>query len=260
MRIDFLTLFPEMFEPFINTSIIKRAVSKKAVELGVTNIRDYTTDKNNRVDDYPLGGGAGLIMKCQPLVDCIKAVRQDEAKVIYLSPKGKPFTQSEAIRLSKEKHLIFVCGHYEGIDERVLDYVDEQLSLGDFILTGGELASMAMGDAIIRLLDGAISETSLDIESFDNGLLEYPQYTFPRVYDNKEIPLILLCGNHEAVNKWRLKEQLKETRKYRPDLLKGRIYSKLEQKLLKEIEEGIEEPKWYLQALEKGKKFIDKKD
>ena len=259
MRIDFLTLFPEMFKPFLETSIIKRAISKGAVEVGLTNIRDYTTDKNNRVDDYPLGGGAGLIMRCQPILDSLKAVRKENSKVIYLSPKGQPFKQDKAKELAKEEHLIFLCGHYEGIDERVLDYVDEQISIGDYILTGGELPAMVVADSIIRLLDGAISEDSLDIESFDNGLLEYPQYTFPRIYDGKEIPLILLCGNHEAVNKWRLKEQLKMTMKYRPDLLEGREFSKLEKQLLKEIEEGIEKPKWYLEALEKGKKFIENK-
>lgn len=256
MKIDYLTLFPELFKPFLETSIIKRAISKGAVSVNVTNIRDFTLDKNNRVDDYPLGGGAGLIMKCQPILDCLKSVRKENSKVIYLSPKGKTFNQAMARELSKEEHLIFICGHYEGIDERVIEHVDMQISIGDYILTGGELPSMCIGDSIIRLLDGAISEGSLDIESFDNGLLEYPQYTFPRVYDGKEIPLILLCGNHEVVEKYRLKEQLKETMKYRPDLLKNREFNKLEKELLKEIEEGNEEPKWYLDALEKGKKFI----
>ena len=259
MRIDILTLFPEMFEKFLDTSIIKRAISKETVEVHLTNIRDYTTDKNNRVDDYPLGGGAGLIMRCQPILDSLKTVKKENSKVIYLSPKGKPFKQELAKKLAKEEHLILLCGHYEGIDERVLEYVDEQISIGDYILTGGELPAMVVADTIIRLLDGAISEDSLDIESFDNGLLEYPQYTFPRVYDGKEIPLILLCGNHEAVNKWRLKEQLKETMKYRPDLLEDREFSKLEKQLLKEIEEGNEEPDWYKEALEKGRKFINNK-
>lgn len=256
MKIEVLTLFPEMFEGFKNTSIIKRAISKESVEFDVKNIRDFTLDKNYRVDDYPIGGGAGLVMMCQPLVDAIKSVKNKKTRVIYMSPKGRPFKQEDAIRLSKEEHVVLVCGHYEGIDERVLDYVDEQISIGDYILTGGELASMVISDAIIRLLDGAITETSLDIESFDNGLLEYPQYTFPRVYEGKSVPDILFCGNHEAVRKWRLKQQLKETMKYRPDLLKDRIYTKEEVKLLKEIEDGIEEPKWYLDALEKGKKFI----
>ena len=256
MKIDVLTLFPEMFEGFKNTSIIKRAISKDSVNFDVTNIRDYTLDKNYRVDDYPIGGGAGLVMMCQPLVDAIKAVKKENSKVIYMSPKGKSFKQEDAIRLSKEEHVVIVCGHYEGIDERVLDYVDEQISIGDYILTGGELASMVVSDAIIRLLDGAITETSLDVESFDNGLLEYPQYTFPRVYEGKSVPDILFCGNHEAVRKWRLKQQLKETMKYRPDLLKDRVFSKEEIKLLKEIEDGIEEPKWYVDAIEKGKKFM----
>ncbi|MGI6377952.1 tRNA (guanosine(37)-N1)-methyltransferase TrmD [bacterium] len=257
MRIDFLTLFPELFKPFFETSIIKRAVSKKVVSLRVSNIRDFTLDKNYRVDDYPLGGGAGLVMKCQPILDCLKTVRKEESKVIYLSPKGQVFNQKMAKELSKEKHLILLCGHYEGIDERVLKQVNLEISLGDYILTGGELPAMVLADAVIRLLDGAISEDSLDIESFDNGLLEYPQYTFPRVYEGAEVPPILLCGNHEAIKKWRLKEQLKETMKKRPDLLVGRKYSKLELSLLKEIEKGEEEPAWYLEALEKGKKFLD---
>lgn len=256
MKIDFLTLFPEMFKAFCNTSIIKRAVSKDAVSLSVSNIRDFTTDKNNRVDDYTIGGGAGLIMKCQPALDCIASVKKENSKVIYMSPKGKPFTQTLARQLAKEEHLIFLCGHYEGIDERIIDEVDMQISIGDYILTGGELPSMVVADSIIRLLDGAITSESLDIESFDNGLLEYPQYTFPRVYNDKKVPEILFCGNHKVIEKYRLKEQLKETLKYRPDLLENRVLTKEEKELLQEIKDGVEEPKWYKDALEKAKKFL----
>ena len=259
MRIDILTLFPEMFEHFLDTSIIKRAVSKGVVDIGLTNIRDYTKDKNKRVDDYPLGGGAGLIMSCQPILDSLKAVKSPHSKVIYLSPKGVPFNQKIARDLAKEEHLILLCGHYEGIDERVLDHVDMQISIGDYILTGGELPAMVVSDSIIRLLEGAISFGSLDIETFDNGLLEYPQYTFPRVYEGKEVPLILFCGNHQVVDKWRLKEQLRLTKKFRPDLLEGRQFTKLEKELMDELEKGIEEPAWYLDSLEKGRKFINNK-
>jgi tRNA (guanine37-N1)-methyltransferase len=248
-----------MFEHFLDTSIIKRAVSKGVVDIGLTNIRDYTKDKNKRVDDYPLGGGAGLIMSCQPILDSLKVVKSTKSKVIYLSPKGVPFSQKIARELAKEEHLIFLCGHYEGIDERVLDHVDMQVSIGDYILTGGELPAMVVSDSIIRLLEGAISFGSLDIETFDNGLLEYPQYTFPRIYEGKEVPPILFCGNHQVVDKWRLKEQLRLTKRFRPDLLEGRQFTKLEKELMDELEKGIEEPAWYLDALEKGRKFISNK-
>mgnify|MGYP003319146049 CR=1 FL=1 len=256
MKITFLTLFPNMYNEFLNTSIIKRAISKGAVEIEVVDIRAYTLDKNNRVDDCPIGGGAGLILKPQPVIDCIKAVKKNNSKVIYTSPKGITYNQNEAKRLSKEDHIIILCGHYEGIDERILSYCDEQISVGDYILTGGELPSQIIADSIIRLLDGAITSESLDIESFDNLLLEYPQFTFPRVYEGMKVPDILFCGDHKIVEKYRLKESLKLTKKLRPDLLENRKFSKLELELLKEIEEGNEEPKWYLDAIEKAKKFM----
>ena len=171
MKIDFLTLFPEMFEAFCNTSIIKRAVSKDAVELNVTDIRKFTLDKNNRVDDYTIGGGAGLIMKCQPALDCIKSVRKENSKLIYLSPKGVKFDQNIARTLAKEEHLIFLCGHYEGIDERIIDEVDMQISIGDYILTGGELPSMVVIDAVCRYLPNVLHNAKSTIdESFENNL------------------------------------------------------------------------------------------
>lgn len=256
MRIDILTLFPEFFERFLDTSIIKRAIQKEAVEIKIHNIRDFTLDKNNRVDDYPLGGGAGLVMKCQPVLDCLKSVKKDNSYVSLMSPRGNTFNQEMAKELSSKEHLILICGHYEGIDERVNSHVDSLISIGDYILTGGEIAAMTVSDAIIRLLDGAITNESLDIESFDDDLLEYPQYTFPRDYEGDLVPDILLCGNHKAVEKWRKKEQLKLTKKYRPDLYKKHNFTKEELKLVKEIEEGNDTPKWYLDALEKGKKFL----
>lgn len=258
MKITILTLFPEMFESYLSNSIIKRAISKNLVEFELVNIRDFTIDKNHRVDNYPTGGGAGLIMQCQPVLDSLKSVRKDNSKVLLTSPRGQTFNQQKAIDLSKEEHLIFICGHYEGIDERVNKHVDELISLGDFILTGGEVAVMTISDAIIRLIDGVISNESTNEESFNNGLLEYPQYTFPYDYEGDVIPDILFSGNHEAIAKWRLKESFKLTKKYRPDLFKKYDFSKKEIKLLKEIENN-EIPKWEIDAIEKGHKFIKKK-
>jgi len=256
MRITILTLFPEMFDGFLSNSIIKRAIAAQIVEVNIVNIRDYTTDKNHRVDSAPVGGGAGLIMKCQPILDCLKAVRKEDSHVILLSPRGKTLNQQiSRSYASSYNDLIIICGHYEGIDERVNDYVDECISIGDFILTGGEIASMAIADSVIRLLDGAIADESTIEESFENGLLEYPQYTEPRVYDNKEIPTILYSGNHQAINKWRKKQALDLTRKNRPDLFNKYVLNKEEKKLLNELDENITEPEWQKVAIEKGRKF-----
>ena len=255
MKITILTLFPEMFDSFLNTSIIKRAISKEVVAINVINIRDFTLDKYGRVDSAPVGGGAGLIMKCQPVIDALKS--QEKGKVILFSPRGQTFNQAKAHELSKEKHIILLCGHYEGLDERISSYVDEEISIGDYILTGGEIASLAVSDAIIRLLDGAITHESIEEESFENGLLEYPQYTEPYEYDNKTIPDILYSGNHEAIAKWRKKESLRITKERRPDLFLKYPLSKQDLKLLKEIEDGVI-GKWETSALEKGKKFLKK--
>lgn len=254
MKITILTLFPEFFNETLNTSIIKRAQSKGVIEFEIVNIRDFTLDKNYRVDDYPTGGGAGLIMKCQPIVDALKSVKKDASYVILPSPRGKTFNQKDAERLKNKDHLIFICGHYEGIDERVLNYVDETLSLGDFIMTGGEIASLAMSDAILRLLDGAISSESTKEESFSNNLLEYPQYTFPYDFDGYKIPDILFSGNHEAIRKWRQKQSLLLTKEYRKDLFDSYPLTKEDKKLLSEDEIA----KWEKDAIEKGKKFIKK--
>jgi len=258
MKITILTLFPEMFESYLGNSIIKRAIAKGLVEFEIVNIRDFTLDKNHRVDNYPTGGGAGLIMQCQPVLDSLKSVRKENSHVLLTSPRGKTFNQEKAIELSKEEHLIFICGHYEGIDERVNKYVDELVSIGDFILTGGEVPVMAMSDAIVRLLKGAIADESTSEESFNNGLLEYPQYTFPYDYEGDVIPDILFSGNHEAIAKWRLKESFKLTKKYRPDMFDKYEFSKKELKLLKELDSD-ETPKWEQDAIAKGHKFIKKK-
>ena len=260
MKITILTLFPEMFDGFLTNSIIKRAIAKNLVEVRIVNIRDYTKDKYGRVDSAPIGGGAGLIMKCQPIIDCINAVKDENSRVIMLTPKGSQYSQKTARKLlNSSQNLILLCGHYEGIDERVNKYVDEFISIGDYILTGGEIGAMAIADSVIRLIDGAISEDSLKDESFDDDLLEYPQYTEPFDYNGDQVPDILYSGNHKAIDKWRKKQSLKLTKELRPDLLNKRQLSKEEKGLLKELETG-ETPKWETEAIEKGHKFIKKKE
>ena len=254
MKITILTLFPEMFDGFLSNSIIKRAIAKKIVEVNIVNIRDYTKDKNHRVDSAPVGGGAGLIMKCQPIVDAISDNESKESKVLMLSPRGSTYNQAKAKDLSKEKDIILLCGHYEGIDERVNKYVDELVSVGDYILTGGEIGSMVIADSVIRLLDGAIAEESIEEESFENDLLEYPQYTEPYDFNGDKIPDILYSGNHTAIAKWRKKQSLNLTKKYRKDLFDKHELTKQERKLLEEDDK--EKASWELAAIEKGKKFI----
>ena len=255
MKITILTLFPEMFDGFMTNSIIKRAIAKGLVEIKIVNIRDFTKDKYGRVDSAPVGGGAGLIMKCQPIIDCINSVKEKESKVIMLSPRGKTYNQEKAHNLVENcTNIILLCGHYEGIDERVNTYVDEQISIGDYILTGGEIGAMAISDSIIRLIDGAIAEESIVDESFENGLLEYPQYTEPYDYNGDKIPDILYSGNHQAIEKWRRKQSLKLTKKHRPDLFEKKALSKEDKKLLNEIDD--EQPDWEKKAIEKGHKFI----
>ena len=254
MKITILTLFPEMFDGFLSNSIIKRAIAKNVVEVKIINIRDYTKDKNHRVDSAPIGGGAGLIMKCQPIVDCIDNNKTKESKIFMLSPRGKTYNQQKAKELSKEKDIILLCGHYEGIDERINKYVDESISIGDYILTGGEVASMAIADSVIRLLDGAIAKESIESESFDENLLEYPQYTEPYDFNGDKVPDILYSGNHQAINKWRRKQSLNLTKESRPDLFEKVELSKADKNLLDEDKEKA--AKWELAAIEKGKKFI----
>ncbi len=253
MKITILTLFPEMFDGFLTNSIIKRAIAKNVVEVKLVNIRDFTKDKYNRVDSAPVGGGAGLIMKCQPIVDSINSVKQKDSKVIMLSPCGKTFNQQKAKELTEEKDIILLCGHYEGIDNRVKKYVDEEISIGDYILTGGELGSMVIADAVIRLLDGAISEDSINEESFDDNLLEYPQFTEPYDFNGDKVPDILYSGNHTAIAKWRRKQSLNLTKEKRPDLFEKVTLSKQDKKLL---DEGKVKASWELAAIERGKKFI----
>ena len=258
MKITILTLFPEMFDGFLTNSIIKRAIAKNLVDIRIVNIRNYTKDKYGRVDSAPVGGGAGLIMKCQPIIDCINAVKEADSHVIMLSPRGAQYNQKKAHLLEKtQQNLILLCGHYEGIDERVNAYVDEKISIGDYILTGGEIGAMAIADSIIRLIDGAIAEESTQEESFENDLLEYPQYTEPYDYNGEKIPDILYSGNHTAINKWRRKQSLKITKECRPDLYEKYPFNKEDKKLIEELETN-ETPKWEKDAIEKGHKFMKK--
>lgn len=238
MKIDVLTIFPDFFNDFKNTSINKRAIEKGCLDFNTIDIRDFTSDKHRRIDDRPVGGGNGLIMKVEPIVKAIRSVKKENSKVIYMSPRGNKLDQQKVRSLSLEEHLIIICGHYEGVDERVLDYVDEQISIGDYILSGGEVAASVLSDAVIRLLDGVIKEESHLDESFENGLLEYPQFTIPKTFENKEIPEILYSGNHQAINKWRQKESLKITLKHRKDLFDKYTLTKEDKELIEEIKEG----------------------
>ena len=219
MRISILTLFPEMFEGFIKSSIIKRAIDKDILDIEVINIRDFSTLNNNQVDDTPYGGGAGMVMRVDIVNDAIESVRTKDSKVYLMSPAGKVFNQGIAENLSKVKHLILICGHYEGIDERITNFIDGEISIGDYILTGGETASMVITDAVTRLIDGVITKESLDDESFNDNLLDYPTYTRPQEYKGLEVPEVLLSGHHENINKWRMEQRIKRTEERRPDLL-----------------------------------------
>ena len=236
MKITILTLFPEMFNNFKTTSIIKRAINNDHVKINVVDIRDYTDDPHKKVDDKPYGNQYGMIMTLQPVVSAIRAHKQDNTHVILTSAKGNVLKQSHVRELATNyDDIIIICGHYEGIDDRIEHYIDEQISIGDYIITGGELSSMIISDAIIRVLDGVItSETHLD-ESYENNLLEYPQYTKPRNFEGHEIPEIIVSGHHENIRKYNLKESLRLTLNKRPDLLENRIFTKEENKLLKEV-------------------------
>lgn len=220
MKFDILTLFPEMFEG-MRYSIIGKAIEKNLLEINTINIRDFSKDKHKKVDDTPYGGGAGMVMKPDVVYDAYSYIKDKEAKVIYLSPKGKTLNQEKVKELSKEKHIILLCGHYEGIDQRVLDeIVDEEISIGDYVLTGGEIPAMVLIDSVSRYVEGVITKESIQEESFSNGFLEYPQYTRPEVFLDKKVPAVLLSGHHENIRKWREKESLKITKQNRPDLLK----------------------------------------
>lgn len=222
MKITVLTLFPEMFAP-LKESIIGRAVNAGKIELEIVNIRDYAENKHFKCDDYPFGGGAGMVMMPQPIGSAITASDPDHtARRIYLSPKGETFKQSTAFRLLNYQHLLLLCGHYEGVDQRVIDlYIDEEISIGDYVLTGGELPAMVVCDCVARYVDGVLSDGSLADESFSDGSLEYPQYTRPAEYEGLKVPEVLLSGDHKRIDAWRREESEKLTKSRRPDLLKG---------------------------------------
>ena len=219
MRIDILTLFPEMFAP-LKESIIKRAVEDGKIEINIINIRDFASAPHFKCDDEPFGGGAGMVMLCEPLFKAIESVKQENSKIYYMSPRGVVFKQEIAQQMSKIEHLILLCGHYEGIDQRVIDYFNiEELSIGDYVLTGGELPAMVVADSIIRLIPGVIREESTLDESFSNGLLEYNQYTRPAEFRGMQVPGVLLSGHHKKIEEWRLEQSKAITKKNRPELL-----------------------------------------
>ncbi|MBP3766578.1 MAG: tRNA (guanosine(37)-N1)-methyltransferase TrmD [Bacilli bacterium] len=219
MKIDVLTLFPEMYDGVLNSSIIKRARENNLVEINVHNIRDFTLDKHNRVDDYPIGGGEGMVLMPEPIYRAINHFKDDDSIVIMMTPQGKTYNQKMAYEFKNYKHIILLCGHYEGFDERIRSFVDMEVSIGDYVLTGGELASMVMIDSITRLIDGVIEKDSHINDSFNNNLLDYPVYTKPIDFMGMKVPDILLSGHHEKINKWRYEEQIKKTKLRRPDLL-----------------------------------------
>lgn len=220
MKIDILTLFPEMFNNIFNESIIKRAIDKGLVNINIINFRDYSPYSNHQVDDTPYGGGGGMVLMCEPIALCLDSIKTADSYVILMTPDGVTYNQKIAKELVNKKHLIIICGHYEGFDERIRSLVDEEISMGDFILTGGEIPAMAITDSITRLIPGVITKESLTSESFNDDLLDYPTYTKPREYKGMAVPEVLVNGNHEEINKWRNKERIKKTEEKRPDLLK----------------------------------------
>ena len=220
MKIDILTLFPDMYNGFKEESIIKRAIDKKLVEINIIDFRKYSKDPNNKVDDTPYGGGSGMVLMCQPIFDCIDDIKTEDSKVIMLTPDGKTYNQSMAYDLSKEKHIILLCGHYEGFDERIRSIVDLEISIGDYILTGGELASMVVADSIIRLIDGVITADSHINDSFNDNLLDYETYTKPSEFRGMKVPDVLLSGDHKKIDEFRENSRYNRTRDRRPDLLK----------------------------------------
>ncbi len=240
MRIDILTLFPDMVDAVLTESVTGRALRAGLFELGITDIRDYTKDKHRRVDDYPYGGGSGMVMQAEPVYLAYNAVKSEKSKLIYMTPHGKTFNQQMARELAKEEHLVFLCGHYEGIDQRVIDVLNPvEISLGDFILTGGELAVLPVCDSILRLLPGVLGNgDSLNEESFENNLLEYPQYTRPEEILGLKVPDVLLSGHHKNIEEWRREQSLKTTLLKRPDLLENAELSEKEREYIKKIEKN----------------------
>ena len=243
MRIDYLTLFPEMFEGVLNHSILKRAQDKGMLNVNTVNFRDFAENKHNQVDDYPFGGGQGMVLKPEPIFNALESLQQtDETRVVLMCPQGEPFTQEKAQELSEAEHLVFICGHYEGYDERIREHlVTDEISIGDYVLTGGELPAMTMTDAIVRLIPGVLgNQQSHEDDSFQDGLLEFPQYTRPREYRGMTVPDVLLSGNHARIDAWRREQRLLRTYRNRPDLLDKAELTKQDQDILKRYRKGIE--------------------
>lgn len=242
MRIDVLTLFPEAIEGVVNSSILKRAIEKGTIKINIHDYREYSSKKNKRVDDYSYGGGAGMIIEVQPIVDCLRSIpNYQEAYKVITAPVGTSYNQKKARELSLKEHIIIICGHYEGIDHRIMDYIDEAISIGDYILTGGEIASLAIVDSVVRLIPDVLGNNeSIDVESFDDNLLEYPQYTRPEVFEDKKVPDVLLSGNHEKIRKWRRYKSLEVTYNKRKDLLEKVELTKEDVKFLEMIKKGEE--------------------
>ncbi len=222
MKIDILTLFPNMFDGFLSESIIKRATLNKKVEINIHDIREYSKDPHKKVDDYGFGGGAGMVLMPQPIFDAVEDLKTDGSVILLMTPQGIPYTQDRAYTLTKEKHLIIICGHYEGFDERIRSLADYEISIGDYVLTGGEIPSMVITDSVVRLLNGVIEEESHIYDSFHDNLLDYPVYTKPVDFRGMLVPDVLLSGHHENIRKWRYEKQLEKTSKRRPDLLEKR--------------------------------------
>lgn len=240
MNISILSLFPEMFEGVLHTSILKKAQENEAVSFTVTDFRNYSENKHHKVDDYPYGGGAGMVLKPEPLFNAVEAVTKDAVKpprIILMCPQGERFTQAKAEELASEENLVFICGHYEGYDERIREHlVTDELSIGDFVLTGGEIASMAIIDSVVRLLPGVLGNNVSSVEdSFSTGLLEHPHYTRPSTYKGLSVPDVLLSGNHAEIDKWRMEQSLKRTLERRPDLLDELSLTTDQEKILKRL-------------------------
>ena len=220
LKIDILTLFPNMFDGVFQESILKRAIDDGKIEINLINFRDFTNDPHNKVDDTPYGGGAGMVLMAQPIFDCVKSIRRENSKVILLTPDGIPYKQKMAYDLCSEEHLILICGHYEGFDERIRNICDMEISIGDYVLTGGEVPAMVLVDSVARLIPGVINERSHLVDSFSESyLLDYPTYTKPRVFEGMEVPEVLVSGDHKRIAEYRLEESIKKTKLRRPDLL-----------------------------------------
>lgn len=237
MRITVLTIFPDQFESFLSHPLVKRATDRGTLTLRILDLRNWADGSFRHIDDSPFGGGAGMILKCEPVFRCLDEIRTPASHLIAFTPAGTRYTQNMVRRLLKQEELILLCGHYEGFDQRILDEADEEISLGDFILSGGELPAMTVIDSLVRLLDGTIRTESTEDESFENGLLEYPQYTKPRVFRGRAVPEVLLSGHAERIRLWKRKEALRKTKRLRPDLFESAVLSAEDRKLLEELED-----------------------